>query len=479
MTITRGDVEFAKRIFFDRVGDDYVYGGTWDSDDRTVGCDCSGLVTDVLSAVFNGKDMEWGREGLSTESYRYKPFGQQSVGSFDLVHVASLGEIPADAPVVINLHHEGDGGPHSHMNCVVDGVFMESSGTYGCCTTPKAIPSDSSYWNDHWYVAGPIVEDGTPLTLGHVDSFFADVSEFQVPVDNSYPYKLLSIRVSDGTYQDHNFAQNYAWMRNALDTGRLACGIVYTYARPNWQDNANTVRQMIDANGGLHPKVVLMLDVESGGNPAGDGSDWVNALYKNLAQYAGNPARVIGYANQGDFNSMWPTRPNGLRVIAAGYGSNPLLPGQIAHQYTDGSAGANQGLPMGCAPFGNCDMNVADGVSPTDFAAACGISTAPATPEAAAKPQTPTKPQVIMTVQIQDIMNILNGTNTDGSPLIGPDGADYRKVDLLFPDTESFDEKPNTTRSVLDQITTLSKVLAMTHNGRTLFQMVSDLHDKM
>ena len=81
--------------------------------------------------------------------------------------------------------------------------------------------------------------------------------------------------------------------------------------------------------------------------------------------------------------------------------------------------------------------------------------------------------------QPQDIMNILNGTKTDGSPLIGPDGVDYRKVDLLAPDTEPLDENPNTTRSVLDQITTLSKVLAMTHNGRTLFQMVSDLHDKM
>ena len=473
MTVTRGDVEFAKRMFFDRVGDAYNYGGTWDPNDLNVGCDCSGLVTDELSAIFNGKNMVWGREDMSTESYRYKPFGEQKIGPFDLMHVASLGDVPAGAPVVINLHHEGDGGPHSHMNCVVDGVYMESSSTYGCCTAPKAIPSDSNYWNDHWYVAGLIVEDGTPQTQGHVDSFFADVSEFQVPVDDSYPYKLLSIRVSDGTYQDHKFAQNYKWMRNALDTGRLACGIVYTYVRPNWQDNANTVRQMIDANGGLHPKVVLMLDVESGGNPAGNGSDWINTLYNNLAEYAGNPARILGYANQGDFNSMWPSRPKGLRVIAASYGSNPLLPGQIAHQYTDGSKGANQGLPMGCAPFRNCDMNVADGLSPTDFAAACGIAT-PVPPVI-----TPVITRALTNAQPQDIANMLNGTNADGSPLIGPDGADYRRVDLLAADTEPLDESPNTTRSVLDQITTLSKILSRTHNGKTLFQMVSDLHDKM
>jgi len=32
-----------------------------------------------------------------------------------------------------------------------------------------------------------------------------------------------------GTYQDHNFAANYAWMRGALDSGRMTFGIVYTY----------------------------------------------------------------------------------------------------------------------------------------------------------------------------------------------------------------------------------------------------------
>ena len=83
------------------------------------------------------------------------------------------------------------------------------------------------------------------------DTLFADVSEYQVPVNDSYPYQVLSIRVSDGTYQDHNFAANYAWMRGALDSGRMTFGIVYTYVRPNWSDTADTVRSMIDAAGGL------------------------------------------------------------------------------------------------------------------------------------------------------------------------------------------------------------------------------------
>ncbi|MEZ0365519.1 hypothetical protein ACAG26_17695 [Mycobacterium sp. pUA109] len=214
-----------------------------------------------------------------------------------------------------------------------------------------------------------------------VNTLFADVSEYQVPVDDSYPYQVLSIRVCDGTYQDHNFARNYAWMRTALDSGRLTFGIVYTYVRPNWQANANTVQSMLNANGGLHPRVALMLDVESGGNPAGDGSAWINDLYWNLAGYAGAPARIIGYGNLYDLNSMWRSKPAGLRLIIAAYGSNPPYPGKVAHQYTDGT-GYGGGLPEGCPPFGRCDMNSADGLSPTQFAAACGIA-APA-PSAAA-----------------------------------------------------------------------------------------------
>jgi hypothetical protein len=208
------------------------------------------------------------------------------------------------------------------------------------------------------------------------DTLFADVSEFQPVVDDSYPYPVLSIRVSDGTYRDHNFADNYAWMHNALNSGRLLFGIVYTYVRPNWQDNASTVRSMIDANGGLHPRVTLMLDVEQGGNPSGDGSDWINRLYWNLGDYTGSRARIIGYGNTNDLNGMWQTKPYGVRIIVAAYGANPDYPGKVAHQYTDGS-GFGGGLPQGAPPFGNCDMNSADGLDPNQFAVACGIPTPP------------------------------------------------------------------------------------------------------
>lgn len=248
------------------------------------------------------------------------------------------------------------------------------------------------------------------------DTLFADVSEYQVPVNDSYPYQVLSIRVSDGTYRDHNFARNYAWMRGAIDSGRLTFGIVYTYVRPNWQANADTVRAMIDAEGGLHPRVALMLDVESGGNPPGDGSTWINQVYWNLADYAGSAARIIGYANAYDFFNMWRVRPSGLRVVAAGYGSNPNLPGQVAHQYTDGN-GYSPNLPQGAPPFGRCDMNSADGLTPQQFAAGCGIATSEGWLMALSDDE-----QTELLTKVRDIWDQLRGPDGTGWPQLGQNG---------------------------------------------------------
>lgn len=205
-----------------------------------------------------------------------------------------------------------------------------------------------------------------------VDSLFADVSYFQTAVDDSYPYGILSFRSNDGTFRDPNFYANYEWACRAVDSGRLACFVVYFYWRPNWLETVDTHRDMITRAGGPHPRLISMVDVESGGNPGGDQSDGINCAYWNVADWLGDPRRVIGYANRADFYGMWPNRPAGLRVIGAGYGSDPNLPGQIAHQYTDGQ-GYGGGLPEGCPPFGNCDMNAANGMSPQDFAAACGV----------------------------------------------------------------------------------------------------------
>lgn len=226
-------------------------------------------------------------------------------------------------------------------------------------------------------------------TNNQTDTLFSDISEFQSPVNNSYTdagYRVLSLRSNDGTYRDHNFVANYQWCVQACNDGRLTFFCVYAYWRPNWQNTMQTMIDMVTSSGGPHPRMCVMIDVESGGNPGGDQSDGINRMYWGLADWLGNPARVIGYANRSDFNSMWITRPPGLRMIGAGYGSNPNLPGQVAHQYTDGQ-GYGGGLPEGAPPFGNCDMNSADGLSVDALAAAVGLgAVAPPPPPPPAAP---------------------------------------------------------------------------------------------
>lgn len=236
--------------------------------------------------------------------------------------------------------------------------------TYANVSTPAPVPAPTP---DPTPAPTPV-----PDPVVGQDTLWADVSEFQVAVDDSYPYAVLAIRSNDGTYQDHKFAQNYQWCVNAVKSGKLKFFIVYFYWRPNWQDCVNTMQAMIKAAGGPHPNMVAMIDVERGGNPAGDFSDSLNATDDALVQWLGDPKRVIAYGNTGDLDGMWSNRREDQLIVAA-YGANPDYPGKFAHQYTDGN-GYGGGLPEGCPPFGNCDMNSADGYSPDSLAAALGVA---------------------------------------------------------------------------------------------------------
>ena len=127
--------------------------------------------------------------------------------------------------------------------------------------------------------------------------------------------------------------------------------------------------------GAPHPRMAVMIDVESWGRQiTGDQSDGINRAYWAIADWLGERRRVIGYGNVGDLNRLWPVKPEGIRLVVAAYGRNPIYPGKVAHQYTDGKGyGNGTTLPDGAPPFGNCDMNSADGLDSVQFAAACGI----------------------------------------------------------------------------------------------------------
>lgn len=201
-----------------------------------------------------------------------------------------------------------------------------------------------------------------------VDSVWADISEFQSPVDDAYPCQILSIRSNDGTYRDRNFVQNLAWCKAAVASGRMECFIVYLVFRTNWQDDLNT---FISNVGTPDPKMIVMIDVESwGGQITGDQSAPITALRNGIGAWIGANARIGVYANRGDLTTLYPGLPGDIRVFVAGYGTVIQgYPQEVAQQYTDAGP---------CLPFGTCDMNIARGLSPADVAAQFGIGGSPA-----------------------------------------------------------------------------------------------------
>jgi hypothetical protein len=453
MPVQRKTVSFAQQVAIDRHYDPYVYGGNWNPFNRQTGTDCSGCVVDELDGSINGTAMEWTRHGLSTEDWRPPSMGGNANplnGPFGTVMVNDPSQFPPDAAVLVALHHGPGGGANSHMWCQVGQLKIETHGSDNTFPDGATVLYDgvnftdqvldvhnTSYANNWWFLPGPIVEDGTPIphqpsALGPAlagepaDTLFADVSEFQCPLDDSYwaatyqdqntgpwNYSVISIRSNDGDHVDKNFAANYPAAVRALNDGRCKLLIVYYYWRPG-SDAVNNHMQLVQAQGGPHPKMVSMIDLESGdGNPSSDVSKQVNSDYYTLQQWLHSDRRVIGYGNLHDERTMWQTKPQNVPMILAGYGTNPNDPSvfKIAHQYTDGG-GYGGGLPEGVAPFGKCDMNSADGFSPSQLASALGVGDVPP----AAPPQVPA-PAMAMDYHALTHGWPQLGTNANGSNL--------------------------------------------------------------
>lgn len=175
MAVSRQSVDFAKKIGNARVGNDYVYGGTWSRTDASVGTDCSGLCVHLLDAVTNGPAMSWTRHGLSTESWRPIEVGQ--IGPMGTVCVADPSQFPADAAAKIAISHGPGGGVNSHMWCEVEGVRFESNGTDGCVTGAQARSvTDTGYANDWHYLPGPIV--GTATATPVLKPAFTEIAQW-------------------------------------------------------------------------------------------------------------------------------------------------------------------------------------------------------------------------------------------------------------------------------------------------------------
>ncbi len=172
MSVYRATVSFAQQVAIDRHHNVFVPGGNWDPFNRAAGTDGSGCVTDMLQACIYGTGMPW-RRGGSTESFRPTSMGgtvDPAKGPFGTHMVNDPSEFPADAAVMIGVHHGAVVGTGSHMWCQVDQLKIETRSPEGTVlwdgvnfTTDVVLDVHDKYGNCWWYLPGPILEDGSPI----------------------------------------------------------------------------------------------------------------------------------------------------------------------------------------------------------------------------------------------------------------------------------------------------------------------------
>lgn len=181
-------------------------------------------------------------------------------------------------------------------------------------------------------------------------TYWADVSQYQRPVDDSYPHRIFCFRSNTGDRLDTAAAANLTWALSALERGRLDTVIVYYFFRPG-QANCDLWREVVTRNNKIDPRIVCMVDVEGdNGTVRGDCSAEINDEVRRVQGWLGGK-RVIGYLNPKSDPGLWLTRP-GIPLIIPHYNNDPgnsyAFPDRFAHQYSD---------RVQCAPFGPCDAN--------------------------------------------------------------------------------------------------------------------------
>lgn len=200
-----------------------------------------------------------------------------------------------------------------------------------------------------------------------------DVSEYQRPVNDSYPHQWISFRINDGTYVDRNATANLAWARKAAAAGKIAGYTCYCVFRPN----TPTLQTLMRVVGQPDQYMTVMIDVESwGGQIHGNQSQAITALANGVGEWLGDRRRVIAYGNHNDLVGLYPVRPSWLRIVVASYGSTqPAFPNLIGWQYSDGDGRwpVPAGLPRKSKPFGACDHNIFPGFTAAELAAELGV----------------------------------------------------------------------------------------------------------
>lgn len=174
-------------LVYPRLGLAYVWGGSLSPIDLTQGTDCSGWVSAVLEALMFGAQMNYVRQFWTGTFAGVNPGDTGPIQGLDctrdLVCVASLDQVPADAVMTISIIQTGPdpaNAANAHMICSVRGVVLEMGGGPDNLHTgaePGSTQIDDSEFNQFLYLPGPVVLDApdytAPATLALIGKQFA------------------------------------------------------------------------------------------------------------------------------------------------------------------------------------------------------------------------------------------------------------------------------------------------------------------
>ncbi|WKW84815.1 lysin A, glycosyl hydrolase domain [Gordonia phage Jamzy] len=182
--------------------------------------------------------------------------------------------------------------------------------------------------------------------------YWSDTSQFQDLVNDEYPHPVFSFRTNSGSVPDTKAIANARKVKEMLDSGKLKAVIAYYFFRPG-AANCDLHRSLLEQAGLWgHPRLVTMVDVESGNGSAQgpieqrDHSVEINDEVARLRSWYGDPRRVIGYLNGVADPSLWTKVPADLAFVTPSYSGRPgvwatpspprwLLEAAIGHQFTD------------------------------------------------------------------------------------------------------------------------------------------------
>ena len=164
---------FWQSLVFPRLGLPYGWGGSL-SPNPTDETDCSGWVSAALSCMMRGPNMIYARQFWTGTFAGIQP-GPTGViqgiqDTANLVCVASLDQVPADAPMTIAILQTGSDpstAANAHMICSVRGTVTEMGGgpnNFHTGGQPGSTQIDDPEFNQFLYLPGPVALDAPDYT---------------------------------------------------------------------------------------------------------------------------------------------------------------------------------------------------------------------------------------------------------------------------------------------------------------------------